>query len=97
MNSNGGGPKWENWLMLSLLAGTATFYFLNLKKPSQEITYMDFVQNYLANNQVEMITLCEDKSGSSFKYRANIQLLSGETCHLVLPQVENFLFKLDLA
>jgi len=43
MNPNGGGPKWENWLMLSLLTGTATFYFLNLKKPSREITYLDFV------------------------------------------------------
>lgn len=97
MNPNGGGPKWENWLMLSLLAGTAAFYFLSMKAPSHEITYMDFVQNYLAKGQVEMITLCEDKSGSSFKYRANIQTISGETYHLVLPQVENFLYKLDLA
>jgi len=44
-----------------------------------------------------MITLCEDKGNSNFKYRANIDTLEGKTVHLVLPQVENFLYKLDLA
>lgn len=44
-----------------------------------------------------MITLCEDKSNSTFKYRAVIDTVDGEDVHLVLPQVENFLYKLDLA
>ena len=47
MDPNNGGPRWESWLALGLFASTvgATFYF---KKPhSAEITYMDFVQNYL--------------------------------------------------
>jgi len=85
MNPNGGGPKWENWLMVSLLMGTAAYYLFNTKPTSKEITYIDFVQNYLAKNAIEMIVLTEDKSGSSFKYRANIQTNTGETVHLVLP------------
>jgi hypothetical protein len=44
-----------------------------------------------------MITLCEDKSGDNFKYRANIDTISGQKFHLVLPQVENFLYKLEMA
>lgn len=43
-----------------------------------------------------MITLCEDKTGSNFKYRANIDTVSGERLYMVLPQVENFLYKLDM-
>lgn len=44
-----------------------------------------------------MITITEDKSSDTFKYRANIDTLQGNRIHLVLPQVENFLYKLDLA
>ena len=44
-----------------------------------------------------MITICEDKGNSTFKFRANIELIDGEVVHLVLPQVENFLYKLTLA
>jgi len=61
------------------------YYFGFSKKPSQEITYMDFVQNYLAQNRVELITLCEDKSNSTFKYRAMIDTVDGDTVHVVLP------------
>lgn len=32
-----------------------------------------------------------------FKYRAQIDTIEGKKVHLVLPQVENFLYKLDLA
>ncbi len=73
------------------------YYFVFSKAPSQEITYIDFVQNYLAQNKIEMITLCEDKSNSSYKYRAIVETKEGEKVHLVLPQVENFLMKLDMA
>lgn len=44
-----------------------------------------------------MITITEDKSNDMFKYRAVIETLDGKLVHLVLPQVENFLYKLDLA
>lgn len=44
-----------------------------------------------------MITLAEDKSNSTFKFRAKIETKSGEAVHLVLPQFENFLYKLDMA
>ena len=44
-----------------------------------------------------MITISEDKSSDMFKFRAQIDTLDGKRVHLVLPQVENFLYKLDLA
>ena len=42
-----------------------------------------------------MITLSENKDNSSFKFKATIQTNSGAKYHIVLPQVENFLFQLD--
>jgi len=44
-----------------------------------------------------MITITEDKSSDMFKYKAIVETLDGKKVHLVLPQVENFLYKLDLA
>jgi len=51
----------------------------------------------LQHNDIKMITLCEDKTGTTFKFRAQIESHKGERIHLILPQVENFLYKLDLA
>ena len=82
--------------MAALLSGCIYFY-LSSKSPSQEITYMDFVNQYLSKNLVQLITITEDKTSDMFKYRAEIDLLDGTRVHLVLPQVENFLYKLDLA
>lgn len=97
MEPNGGGPNYENWFKLVVLGGLIGYYTMFSKKPSQELTYMDFVQNYLAQNKVEMITLCEEKNNASYKYRAVIDTFDGQRVHLVLPQVENFLMKLDMA
>ena len=94
---NGGGPNYENWLKLAVLGGLAGYYAFYMQSPSQEITYMDFVHSYLSQNKVEMITLCEDKNNASYKYRAVIETNDGQKVHLVLPQVENFLMKLDMA
>jgi hypothetical protein len=44
-----------------------------------------------------MITISEDKTSDMFKYRAEVETHDGNKVHLVLPQVENFLYKLDLA
>jgi len=73
------------------------YYYMSNRNTSQEITYMDFVNQYLSKNQVKMITITEDKQSENFKYRALIETLEGKRVHLVLPQVENFLYKLDLA
>ena len=94
---NGGGPIWENFLLLALLMGTSLYSIFYSDAPSEEITYMDFVQNYLARNQVEMISICEEKNNSMFKFRAKVDTVEGKKVHLVLPQVENFLLKLDMA
>lgn len=39
----------------------------------------------------------EDKTSDMFKYRAQIDTLDNKKVHMILPQVENFLYKLDLA
>jgi ATP-dependent Zn protease len=80
----------------ALLSG-AFYYYMSSRTPSTEITYMEFVNQYLSKNQVKMITITEDKSSDMFKYRAEVETLEGKKVHLVLPQVENFLYKLDLA
>jgi AFG3 family protein len=91
-----GSPIFENWLLVLMLSGLLYFY-LSSKSPSQEITYMDFVNQYLSKNQVKMITITEDKTSEMFKYKAVVETLDSKKVHLVLPQVENFLYKLDLA
>lgn len=55
------------------------------KKPSQEITYLDFVNQYLTKNQVKMITIMEDKSGDTFKFRVEIENHDGQKVHLIMP------------
>lgn len=97
MSPNGGGPEWENIGLAALILGTFVYYFGFQEPPSEEVTYMDFVQNYLAVNNVEMITICEEKNNSMFKFRAVVDTVEGKKVHLVLPQVENFLLKLDMA
>lgn len=44
-----------------------------------------------------MVTICEEKNNSMFKFRAVVDTAEGKKVHMVLPQVENFLLKLDMA
>ena len=90
-------PKWENVGLLAFLTGAFGYYMATRGTPSEEITYIDFINSYLGQGQCTMITISEDKSSDMFKYRAQIDTLDGARVHLVLPQVENFLYKLDQA
>ena len=56
---------------------------------------MDFINQYISQSQVTMITISEDKGNDTFKYRATAETTTGKKVYLVLPQVENFLLKLD--
>jgi hypothetical protein len=94
---NGKGPKWENFAIVAFLTGAFGYYLATMGSPSEEVTYIDFINQYLAQNQCTMITISEDKSSDMFKYRAQVDTIDGKKVHLVLPQVENFLYKLDLA
>lgn len=94
---NGKGPKWENFALVAFLTSAFGYYLATMSSPSEEVTYIDFINQYLAQNQCTMITISEDKSSDMFKYRAQIDTVDGKRIHLVLPQVENFLYKLDLA
>jgi hypothetical protein len=73
-----------------MLGSAAGYYLMFSEAPSKEITYMDFLHTHLLQKNVEMITICEDKSSSSFSFRAKIKTKSGEAVHLILPQVEKF-------
>lgn len=46
---NGGGPKFENWGLIAFLAGALGYNMVKDWKPqSQEVTFMDFINVYLA-------------------------------------------------
>ena len=70
MEPDGGGPNYENWLKLFLATTCLVYYGLFAQPPSMEITYNAFIQDYLQKNEVEMITLSEEKNNVSYKYRA---------------------------
>lgn len=74
-----------------------TYLLLTREAPSQEITYQEFIRDYLAPNKIEMITISEHDNSETFKFRAQIQTHDDVKAHLVLPQVEGFLMKLDQA
>ena len=71
-----GAPIYENWIIVALLSGLL-YYYLTTRNPSQEITYMDFINQYLSKNIVKMITITEDKTSDMFKYRAIIETHDG--------------------
>ena len=50
---------------------------------------------HLSQNNVSMITLSENHDNSAFKFKAKITTKDGKNYHMVLPQIESFLIKLD--
>ena len=81
-----------------VMLGFGCFFVLkNMLQASQkEITYVEFVNDYLTKNVVKMITVTQDKTNEMFQYKAEIECNDGEKVYLVLPQIDNFLYKLDL-
>lgn len=47
---NGKGPKWENVGLLAILTGAFGYYLATMGSPSEEVTYIDFINKYLAQN-----------------------------------------------
>ena len=82
---NGKDPKWENILLVAFLSGAFSYYLATMKPPSEEITYPEFINTYLAQNKCTMITISEDKSSDTFKFRAVIDTNDGKKVHMVLP------------
>lgn len=74
-----------------------TYLIATRETPSEEITYQEFIRDYLAPNRIEMITISEHDNSETFKFRAQIQTAGEKKAHLILPQVEGFLMKLDQA
>lgn len=63
--SGGGGP---NFFILASLMGVSLFYLLSTfnQARGKEITYMDFVNQYLSKNKIKMISVSQDKSNETF-------------------------------
>ena len=61
MDPNGKGPKWENIALVALLCGLVGYQVTSKSSSSQEVTYVDFLHQYLAPNKCTMITISEDK------------------------------------
>ena len=46
---NNGGPIWENWALVALISG-ALYFYMSGTTTSTEITYNDFINQYLSKN-----------------------------------------------
>ena len=46
-------PKWENWLLLSL-AVLSSYFLATYTKPAKEVTYMEFINEYMTKNNVKL-------------------------------------------
>lgn len=47
---NGKGPRWENIAVVGFLAASFGYYLATMGTKSQEVTYVDFINGYLAQN-----------------------------------------------
>lgn len=75
---NGNSPKWENIAIVAFLTGAFGYHLATMKPPSEEITYPEFINTYLAQHKCSMITILEDKSSDTFKFRAVIDTKDGK-------------------
>ncbi len=95
MFDNNNNPRFENWIIVAVAMG-AGIYLANYQKPSNELVYMDFVNEYLTKNRVKQITITKDKRSDVFNYRADIETHEGEKHYITLGSVDNFLAKIDM-
>lgn len=90
-----GDPKYENFAMIGVSA-LLIAYLSTLERPAKELTYVEFINEYLLKNNVKMVTITKDKGQESFHYKALVETLDGQTYYITLASVDNFLAKLDL-
>lgn len=93
----GGGPRWENVSLVAFLIGALGYSMASdVGKPSsEEVTYADFINEYLVKNQCKAITISEAKESDMYQFVAHVALHDGRTIHLVLPQIELFNMKME--
>jgi hypothetical protein len=78
------------------LTGCTGYYLLTYKKPMAEITYLEFLNEYLLKNNVKEINIHKDRKSEVFNYRAEITTQDGQKLYLVLGSYDTFLAKLDM-
>ncbi|CAD8109614.1 unnamed protein product [Paramecium primaurelia] len=85
-------PKNRNYIYMFLgVSGLAALY--QITNQEEEITYTDFLKNYLEVNQVSSITIY--KNETSRVNQASIMTLRGPSKRLMIMNVDNFLENLE--
>lgn len=81
-----GGPSMQNVLLATML-GISTIYFFQqfAQSTRKEVTYMEFVSEYLSKGRVQMITVSEDATNETFKYKVEIECTDQSKVYLILP------------
>lgn len=64
--------------LIAFLMGAFGYHLMTRKPASEEITYPEFINNYLAQHKCTMITISEDKQTDTFKFRALIDTKDGK-------------------
>lgn len=62
----------------------------------KEVVYMEFLNDFLLQNQIQEIVILKDKRSDVFNYRAEFTTHDGERRYMTLNSYESFLAKLDL-
>jgi hypothetical protein len=58
--ANGGGPDWKSIFYLMVLLGSIGFKMggaFDSSSFSKEVTYIDFINEYLAKNRIKLVTI----------------------------------------
>lgn len=91
-----GMPSFDKILIAAMLGVSGIYFLSKIGSSPKEVTYMEFVNDYLTKSRVSMITVSEDQTNETFKYKIKVECNDGSKVQLVLPQIDNFLYKLDL-
>ena len=93
---NNNEPRPDRWI--PALLGVAGAYLLyNQKSPMQEVSFQEFLNDYLITRRVAKIDIVKDQMTKSevINHRAEITLHDGKKVYLVLYSAQQFLQKLE--
>lgn len=89
-------PKPDRWLPLLLGIGGA-YLFFNQKTPMQEVSFQEFLNDYLITRRVAKVDIVKDQMTKSetINHRAECTLHDGSKVYVVLYSAQQFLSKLE--
>jgi len=83
-------PKPEGWVGLVMAFATA-YYLINYKKPSQEVTMMEFINDFVLRDKVKEIYVTKDPRSEVFNFRAEFTSYDGDKYYMILNSYDEFL------